>query len=382
MLRLRHGRSAPAPRVCGYTRGLQPNTCSRASSSYQSVPYASYAATLERTAHPNRTPHNATPRNTTTTAMSIHSSAAPSPASDDTVPDPLIWGFNPAGNQGDFARLVPKSPLARRAFSDVVQQMQEDPHWNEHARRFIQFAEHTGSHSDSDATTIVDDGMPSRDVRWYGYYRLNWDIAPARPRLGWILGSSRPDQADAVDLLLTPLPGQFRVAGRHCRLSHNSQSCALLIAADNHRVTVDGIVTLRHNSRVAYRNTGILIHDLAYTLEFTDLDPSISRAQMQKSLHIQYADDRHPSAPVLTPTPNGAVSECGGYVVHAAVAGGSFGAVSYGTHVGTGAPVAIKRVRASAATDYEISLLRSMDHVSRVLLSYPIFILWVDLILR
>lgn len=69
-------------------------------------------------------------------------------------------------------------------------------------------------------------------------------------------------------------------------------------------------------------------------------------------------------------------------MVHAAVAGGSFGAVSYGTHVGTGAPVAIKRVRASAATDYEISLLRSMDHVSRVLLSYPIFILWVDLILR
>lgn len=146
--------------------------------------------------------------------------------------------------------------------------------------------------------------------------------------------------------MLTPRPGQFRVAGRHCRLSHNSQSCALLIAADNHRVTVDGIVTLRHNSRVAYRNTDILIHDLAYTLEFTDLDPSISRAQMQKSLHIQYADDRHPSAPVLTPTPNGAVSECGGYVVHATVAGGSFGAVYYGTHVGTGAPVAIKRVRA------------------------------------
>lgn len=287
-----------------------------------------------------------------------------SQASDDTIPDPPVWGFNPTGNHGDFARLVPKSPLARRAFADIVQRMQQDPRWNEHARQFIHFAEYTGSNSDSDVTTIVEDGTPALNLRWYGYYRLNWNIPPARPQLGWILGSSRADQHDAVDLLLTPQSGQFRVAGRHCRLTHNLKSGALLVAADKHRVTVDGTTTLRHNSRVAYRNTGILIHDLAYTLEFTDLDPSVSRTQLEKSLDVHRTDTHHHSTPALTPTPRGAVSVCGNYVVHAPVAGGTYGAVSYGTHVGTGAPVAVKRVRASKSVEYEISLLRSLDHVS------------------
>lgn len=59
------------------------------------------------------------------------------PDSQATVPDSPRWGHNPRGNDDNFARLIPRSPLARREFALLAEKLDEDPQWMPHARRFV-----------------------------------------------------------------------------------------------------------------------------------------------------------------------------------------------------------------------------------------------------
>lgn len=85
-----------------------------------------------------------------------------------------VWGFNPRGHCGDFARLVPTSPLARLAFSNLVQKLRDDPQSAPNARRFIHYEEAVSPGSDtelSDTSSSGGRGSSRGDIRWVGYWR-------------------------------------------------------------------------------------------------------------------------------------------------------------------------------------------------------------------
>jgi len=196
-----------------------------------------------------------------------------SASSRDTIPV-HTWGFNASGNAGDFARVVPQSPLARQEFSKIVQRLLDDPTWMQHPRKYVHHEEYPGGESESEATD--DEEGPRNQLKWYGYYRLNMNILPHRPGVGWVMGTSRKDLHEGdVDILLAATYGQFGVGGRHCRIWRNLQTSVLMISTQ-HSITIDGTYMPGSSSRVIWKDTGILIRDLNYRLEFTEFEASLT----------------------------------------------------------------------------------------------------------
>lgn len=282
-----------------------------------------------------------------------------------------VWGFNPRGHCGDFARLVPTSPLARLAFSNLVQKLRDDPQSAPNARRFIHYEEAVSPGSDtelSDTSSSGGRGSSRGDIRWVGYWRLNLDIAPAHPRLGWVLGSSRKKKTgkdDDVDLLLTSAPGAHHVAGRHFRFALHPETAVLLAVADAHSVTVNS-TPLKHAQQALVSDAGIWVEDLCYKLHFTDLDRD---AHVARVLQLFSASSATPvAASSLTPTPLSAPYRQGGYDIYPAKAGGTYCTVSYGINTSTGDSVAVKRIRRTAKNfgviENEIEILQLLRHVS------------------
>ncbi|GME35964.1 hypothetical protein GTA08_BOTSDO09243 [Neofusicoccum parvum] len=260
----------------------------------------------------------------------------------ETIADTPVWGFNPHGHCGDFARLVPSSPLARLAFSRLVQKLHDDPQAAPHSRRFIHYEASIGPGSDTESSDVSSTGggggSARGDIRWVGYWRLNLDIPPAHQPLRWVVGSSRKGKTardDDVDILLTPEPGAHGIAGRHFRLTLNPETAVLLVAADTHSVTINATIKLKSTQQALVSDSGITVRDLAYKLQLTDLDRHAHMAR-------------------------------GGYDIYASQAGGTFGTVSYGVNLSTGGSVAVKRVRRTAKTlsivENEIRILQRLRH--------------------
>ena len=227
---------------------------------------------------------------------------------------------------GDFARLVPHGRLARLAFSEVVDGIKDQslPAWNVNAKRFIHIGPRVAmddsglSYSSSDL-----EGVPTQQPEiWSGWFRLNMEIPPHIPHLGWIAGRGRTDRG--VDLLLCRQQ-KYNVAGRHARFFHNHASGAFVVQSDGRKVVLDGREEISNARRaLTKRTTGISFGDLTYTLVYTDLNEALYKRQLEdarQSSSKPGAGSYPPS--FLTPTPSATDYEVASYTVKGLIAEGS-----------------------------------------------------------
>ncbi|KAK5201811.1 hypothetical protein LTR16_001375 [Cryomyces antarcticus] len=288
-----------------------------------------------------------------------------SPAS--TIPDTPTWDYDPEGAKGDFARLTPLSPLARTAFNDVVHRIHTQPDSLRHARRFIHYAP---LHADEGGENSQD-GSPVNSIarnKYCGYYRLNLGILPKNIGLGWVAGSSRRNlRDDDVDLMLTPQPGQHDVRGRHVRFSHNTNTGVLMVFADNWEVIIDGKKRIQNTAFAACENTGLMLGDLSYTIEFTDLDPQMYKTRlddMYRQRQNNFSGIPHFLSP--TPTPSLRASGYDKYFIYPTSAGGSYSTVSRACKKDTGELFVLKKMKRNnhnlAEIRKEVEILKSLDH--------------------
>ncbi|KAH8807604.1 kinase-like domain-containing protein [Xylogone sp. PMI_703] len=272
-------------------------------------------------------------------------------------------------HHGDFARLVPANRLARSAFNEVAETLKSDGSKYPHARQFIHidstqvefFAELSASDTESEHKVTQ---------RWWtGYYRLNMNITPLAPGLGWIAGTGRKDlEHGGVDLLLAPGKGQNHVAGRHARFKH-SQSGTLLLISDTRKVVINGTDEFRKDQRaITSVTTGITFGDLAYTLEFTNLDPRVYKSELERARKAAGHLQEQPS--FLNPTPSGYDYELKNYAVQGVFAEGSTCTVSVGVDRKNGSPVAIKKMKRNrfnfARVMHEVDVLKALGHHERI----------------
>lgn len=214
-----------------------------------------------------------------------------------------------AKRKGDFARLIPVNRPAMLAFDEIVKTLKLDPQWNLNARRFIHYDDSPhnlplhwkGSETDTD-TEIEPNKI------WIGYYRLNLDILPSIPSLGWILGGGRSDMKDqGVDFLLTLQKKQHHVHGRHARLKHHPESGILMLIVDQGKmVVVNGKERVEGSQRaIATIDTGLSIGDLDYRVEFTLLTENTYREQLANSREWLNSGNKEPLGSLeITPSEN------------------------------------------------------------------------------
>lgn len=162
----------------------------------------------------------------------------PSPSA--TEPDPVTWDtIQDFPANGDFARLIPTSRLARERFEQLVSRLECDPRAVPHARRLIHYEAAL-----PDTENPTDGSFPAAKDResspnYCGFYRLNMNLRASNMKLGWVLGSGRTDLPDnAVDLLLTPTTGTDGVHGRHCRLKRDLATGVLMLISDGRKVWI------------------------------------------------------------------------------------------------------------------------------------------------
>ena len=301
----------------------------------------------------------------------------------DTVALTPTWDYFPRGSDGDFARLIPSSTTARQSFNRLVRKLSDDSSCMPHARRFIHFEDTVAEEEDysSDASARQ---PPATNVVC-GYYRLNMSLPPNNLRLGWVVGSGRPDLSESeVDFVLTPESKQHSVRGRHCRLYRNLQTGVLLIVSDGMKIILEGKDVLRRDlqrdipghrtqpesdfQRALHARTGIMIGDLSYLLEFTSLGEDIQKRQLLEAATSLGISASH--SMLLSPTPLSDTFEYFDYVVYPVTHGGVSSTVAFAYSKVSGTPVVIKKMKRSQSNYHsiqmEINLLRSLSHVSFV----------------
>jgi hypothetical protein len=167
------------------------------------------------------------------------------------------------------------------------------------------------------------EGVPTQQPEiWSGWFRLNMEIPPHIPHLGWIAGRGRTDRG--VDLLLCRQQ-KYNVAGRHARFFHNHASGAFVVQSDGRKVVLDGREEISNARRaLTKRTTGISFGDLTYTLVYTDLNEALYKRQLEdarQSSSKPGAGSYPPS--FLTPTPSATDYEVASYTVKGLIAEGS-----------------------------------------------------------
>ena len=304
-----------------------------------------------------------------------------SPTDTIPLPDGATWEYFPGAPEGDFARLIPRSAIARQSFNCLVRRIIDDASYLPHSRRFIHF-EDAMSREEEDSSDASFFQPPDINAVC-GYYRLDMSLPPNNLHLGWIIGSGRPDlPEDEVDFVLTAETNQHNVRGRHCRLQRDLQTGVLLIISDGRSLILDGKDVLRRNlqktvgieriqpeheyQRALYTQTGIMIGDLSYLLEFTLLREEVQQKQLQEARAAMGIEA--PPSMLLSPTPLKNTYEYFGYVVYPVTHGGVSSTVAFAYSKATGKPVVIKKMK-RGPTNYktiqmEINLLRTLSHVS------------------
>lgn len=304
----------------------------------------------------------------------------------DTLPDLATWDYFPGGADGDFARLIPASAVARQAFNDLVRAVVADESILRHARRFIRFEETApipDDSSDTDSSTTAATEAPEQPLSYCGYYRFNMATMPNSMRLGWVLGSGRQDLPDSgVDFVLTAQRGQHRVRGRHCRISRDLHTGILFVHSDGRPVIIDGKDVLQKESpshengrhqqpvheyqRALRERTGIMIGNLSYVIEFTNLPAAVQEFELEEARAAMGVKDA-PSR-LMSATPSIRTYEYFGYVVYPVTHGGVSSTVSLAYSKTTGLPMIIKKIKRTRHNYYavatEIELLRTLNHAN------------------
>jgi hypothetical protein len=298
------------------------------------------------------------------------------PEADPKTPDTCFLEFSPrttARLRGDFARLIPINLSAMLAFDDIARTLKLDPEWNPHARQFIHvddLQDLPPQWQDSDTETDVKD-KPKKI--WTGCYRFSLELLPRTLRLGWVLGGGRKDMKDqGVDLLLTLEKTKHHIHGRHARLTHDLESSAfMLYVAEGKVVIVNGKERLEGSQRaISSVETGLSLGDLAYQLEFTQLNEMRYREQLGKLRVMLNRGDRGPPLS-LEVTPSENHFEYHGFTIQTPFASGGHGVISAGIKKTTGKAVAVKRLKRTpesvARIFLEVEIYKKIgDHVSLI----------------
>jgi hypothetical protein len=161
----------------------------------------------------------------------------------DTVPDVPTWqNVHHGPSNGDFARLVPHSPAARKLFSQVVHFLESDHDKWYHVCKYIHseatYSEESTAESSSAAATPPPHREPEheRPQDYCGYYRLNMTIPPGSEQIGWVLGSCYRRPGHFVDFLLALFTNEHALHSRHCRLRRLLDTGVLLAVSDSRKV--------------------------------------------------------------------------------------------------------------------------------------------------
>jgi hypothetical protein len=177
--------------------------------------------------------------------------APSSPASNTTEVSVAIWDnvhLCHGAINGDFARLVPSSPMARQLFSQVTAQLEKDSDSSTelersrraHVQRFMHYETTVDEGSDADSFVGAPPSPAPANTRteYCGYYRLNMGIPPGNLSLGWVLGRSAEGRAvDYVDFQLAPYDNDDgRLHARHCRLQRQLNTGVLVAISDGRKV--------------------------------------------------------------------------------------------------------------------------------------------------
>ena len=186
----------------------------------------------------NPRPHHSTPcipRSPLTSPL-----ITPMSSPGDTLPDVTSWeNVHHGVSNGDFARLVPHSPAARRLFGQVVRLLESDSSKLHHVRQYIHYEVTLSSESTAESSFAASTPSPQPEPlqEFCGYYRLNMFIPPASQGLGWVVGSSRLNKPDHfVDFLLAPFTTENSLHSRHCRLRRQLESGVMVAVSDGRKV--------------------------------------------------------------------------------------------------------------------------------------------------
>ena len=262
--------------------------------------------------------------------------------------------------QGEFARLIPHSHNARLAFSQVVELVLRNPDEYAEVSQFIRFAKAGKEDQLSEVSEVSDRSRSAKEAplpprEWKGYYLLDLNIPPARPKLGWILGSKVVDKlGKAADLLLTPRHGSNRVASRHLRLSVHPDSGCLMLNAGSRGVSV-GAKPLRHEDMALTETTIITLGDLHYTFEYQRVDETTHRDGLKRFMQ----DKLDRSNVELSKTVSSLGTETDihfkGYTIKGTFASGTSALVAGAIDNATGQFVAIKKMKNPGTRDPTIA---------------------------
>lgn len=268
---------------------------------------------------------------------------------------------------GDFARLIPQNRLAQEAFNEVVLNMKDvNADFSSHAAKFIHVdglrSKELVSFSESDSSNT---GTNTGVSLWTGFYRLNLNLLPGKPLLGWIIGTGRDIRP--ADFIICK-QGAHHVHGRHARLTYHEVSGALLIQSDKRLIIIDGKDNIVNDKKALLdKKTGITIGDLSYVFEYTNLNKRIYFDQLNRLRQQLHNASNLPS--FLDPTPSAKDFVLNDYLIKDAFAQGSTCSVHIAIHRTFGKYLVAKKVhrnnRNQQRIKAEVEILKSFEpHVS------------------
>ncbi len=254
--------------------------------------------------------------------------------------------------QGEFARLIPSSRLARLAFSQVVEKILHDPDEYIHISKFIRFTK-AGEEDGFSELSDLSEGVraPSPPFRlWNGHYNLDLKVPPAKPQLGWILGS----RCASADLLLASKQGLHNVGGNHLRLSFNRDTGCLMAVADDRSVSICGsfgTVRLKGDSRALTEQASLSIGDLQYDFEYQRIEEDTHRQGLEQFMQVELGQMNFELSGDVSSLGSDTDVQLKDYTVKGVFAAGTSAMVAGAIVKATGEYVAVKKLRRARQDD-------------------------------
>lgn len=149
---------------------------------------------------------------------------------------------------------------------------------------------------------------------------MNLDIPPCSLSNEWYLGSGKPDNEQAVEILLTPGFMVGNIQPRHIRLFHATTTGLLMLEARHGNVIVHGTREMSHREAlVVGKEMGIAIFGFMYSLKLTDVTSSLWYREKIAKTVVEPSHGRIVST--ITPTP--ATASLGPWRYYPAFEGGA-----------------------------------------------------------
>lgn len=268
-----------------------------------------------------------------------------------------------------FARLIPANDAAKKTFHEVARRFVEDMTrtWSWHAGKyiFINTSQDDGQGLDFGSKSINDgESLRSRSGIWTGHYLLDFDVPPADPHKGWVIGDGdNLNDTNIPEILLGVGPDSHGTDPPLARLVHDYSCGALtIVAPDDNTILLNGIEELRGRKRLLHKSsTSIDIGERRYKLELEPIRHSDYRSLLNKYRLINTEEtDQPPSSLMLVSAQTDQLLNR--YVIKNPVGVGSTCMVYAGYDIHTGRTVAIKKFRRF----YGMTFVRERERIEGV----------------